>query len=96
MAPGRISSTLGFRVFDQALTLGARYTFTDGSSHLVRTPSKDYGTTDMFASYKFDDRVKGDFTVTKLFNRKYVQYLSSDPSPGLTVKFALAVKFAAK
>ncbi|SDR53168.1 hemoglobin/transferrin/lactoferrin receptor protein [Rhizobiales bacterium GAS113] len=96
VAPGRVSSTLGLRFLDQALTLGARYTFTERSSRLVTTPSKDYATADMFASYKFDERVRGDFTVTNLFNRKYVQYLSSDPSPGVTVKFALTVKFAAK
>ena len=31
-----------------------------------------------------------------IFDRKYVQYLNTDPSPGVTVKFALTVKFAAK
>ncbi|HMN70374.1 MAG TPA: TonB-dependent receptor [Rhodoblastus sp.] len=101
--PGRFSSTLGLRFFDQALTVGGRYTYVKevwsvacdpAATNALRCPG--YGTVDLFGNYKFDDRISADVSLLNIFNKTYTQYNSTLPSAGFTAKFALSVKFASK
>lgn len=94
VSPDRVSSTLGLRFLGDALTIGTRVTLVDSSRRNVPSPSKAYGLVDVFASYAVSERVKADVVVQNLFDKRYVPYLNSDASPGLTAKFALTVKFA--
>jgi len=94
--PDQVSTTLGLRFLDDKLTVGTRLTFVDDSKETVSNPTKGYGLVDLFASYQYSDRIRGDVIVKNVFDRQYTQYLNSEPSPGLTAKFALTVKFAAK
>ncbi len=94
--PNRISTTLGFRLLDSKLTLGTRLTLVDSSKEDVTNPTAGYGLVDLFASYRYDENISGDITIQNLFDRQYTQYLNSEPSPGLTAKFGLTVKFASR
>jgi hemoglobin/transferrin/lactoferrin receptor protein len=96
VAPNRLSSTLGLRFLDGALNLGGRVTFVSASPASVPTSSKSYELADLFASYKYNDKVSGTLTVTNLFNKQYTQFLNASPSAGLTVKFGLTMKLASK
>lgn len=91
--PYSIGSTLGLRFFDDKLTIGARWTYT-GAKKSGSTPSEDYHLVDLFASYKYNENVRADFSVQNLFDQQYVQYRHSAASPGLTAKGALTVRFA--
>lgn len=94
--PDQVSTTLGLRFLDDKLTIGTRLTFVDDSKKNVTNPTKGYGLVDLFASYQYSDRIRGDIIIKNVFDRQYTQYLNSDASPGLTAKFGLTVKFAAK
>lgn len=96
--PDRVSATLGLRFLDQSLTVGGRLTLVDrrldvpaGATILA---TKAYGLVDFFASYRVNDRIRADFIVQNAFDKRYTQYLNLLPSPGVTAKAALSVKFA--
>jgi hemoglobin/transferrin/lactoferrin receptor protein len=94
--PSRIASTLGFRFLDDKLTVGTRLTLVDSTKQTVANPEGGYGLVDLFASYQYNDDIRGDFVIENLFNRRYTEYLDNETSPGLTAKFALTVRFASK
>jgi len=96
VVPNRMSTTLGFRLLDDKLTVGTRLTIVDDSKRSVTNPTAGYGLVDLFASYRYDENISGDVTIQNLFDRRYTQYLNSEPSPGLTAKFGLTVKFASR
>ncbi|MBB4038811.1 hemoglobin/transferrin/lactoferrin receptor protein [Microvirga flocculans] len=96
VVPNRISTTLGLRLLDDKLTVGTRLTLVDDSKKNVANPTGGYGLVDLFASYRYDENISGDITIQNLFDRQYTQYLNSEPSPGLTAKFGLTVKFASR
>ncbi len=96
VTPNRLSTTLGFRLLDDKLTLGTRLTFVDDSEKNVTNPTKGYGLVDLFASYRYDENISGDITIQNVFDRQYIQYQNSQASPGLTAKFGLTVKFASR
>jgi hemoglobin/transferrin/lactoferrin receptor protein len=96
VVPNRMSTTLGFRLLDDKLTVGTRLTLVDDSRKNVTNPTPGYGLVDLFASYRYDENISGDVTIQNVFDRQYTQYLNSEPSPGLTAKFGLTVKFASR
>lgn len=102
VAPNRAMATLALRFLeDRSLTLGTRLTAVDASARNIPTsswikPSRGYVLADLFGSYRYSDQVSADLSLTNLFNRQYTQFLESEPSPGLTVKAGLTVRFAAK
>ncbi|GGC51708.1 TonB-dependent hemoglobin/transferrin/lactoferrin family receptor [Chelatococcus reniformis] len=100
--PNRVSSTIGFRLLDNRLTLGGRVTgvaaktrgdLPPGSAIL---PTKAYGLVDLFASYNYNDWLRADISIQNLFDKQYVQYLNYVASAGFQAKFGLTVKFASK
>ncbi|CAH1659138.1 TonB-dependent hemin, ferrichrome receptor [Hyphomicrobiales bacterium] len=96
VSPDRVSSTLGFRFFDDKLTVGTRLTLVDKTKKNVTNPEGGYGLVDLFASYQYNEDIRGDVVIQNLFDRQYTQYLNTEASPGLTAKFALTVRFASK
>ncbi|MCB8819319.1 TonB-dependent hemoglobin/transferrin/lactoferrin family receptor [Microvirga rosea] len=96
VAPNRFSTTIGFRFLDDKLTVGTRLTFVDDTKRTVTNPEKGYGLVDLFASYRYNENISGDVTIQNVFDRQYTQYQNSNPSPGLTAKFGLTVKFASR
>jgi hemoglobin/transferrin/lactoferrin receptor protein len=98
--PDRISTTLGFRLLGDRLELGTRLNLVDARTDLPKgakdRATKAYGLVDLFASYDLDDRVKAEFVVQNVFDKRYRQYLDALASPGLIAKAALSLKFATR
>ncbi|GJD49172.1 Hemin receptor [Methylobacterium crusticola] len=98
--PDRISATLALRLLDERLTVGTRLTLvaarTDVPAGTTLLATKGYGLVDLFASYQPNDRIRADFILQNAFDRRYVQYLNALPSPGLTAKAAISIKFATR
>ncbi|MFE1597251.1 TonB-dependent hemoglobin/transferrin/lactoferrin family receptor [Methylobacterium sp. ID0610] len=96
--PDRISTTLGLRFLGGDLTLGTRLTFVaprrDVPAGSTVLATRGYGLVDLFASYQATDRIRADFILQNAFDRRYTQYLNLLPSPGLTAKAAVSIKFA--
>lgn len=96
--PNKIGGTLAFRFFDDRLTMGVRGTAYDEkklpAGFTAALPGKPYGIVDVFASYKVNDKVRGDLVLENVFDKRYRPYLNGSYNPGFTAKFALTVKFA--
>ncbi|MGE3710233.1 MAG: TonB-dependent receptor, partial [Hyphomicrobiaceae bacterium] len=100
------SLTLGTRWFDEKLTLGGRLRyFSERAGEDVRlnngqfaaawSPWDETTLVDIFASYKFNDIVSLDFSMTNVFDRYYVEplNLAAIPGPGRTASLTLTGKF---
>jgi hemoglobin/transferrin/lactoferrin receptor protein len=103
--PYRASGTPGFRFLDDhSVVVGACFTAVGASPKNVPIaadggdplPTAGYGLVDLFASYAYNDRVSANFSVNNLRNREYTQFLNVEPSPGITVKGGITIKFAEK
>jgi hemoglobin/transferrin/lactoferrin receptor protein len=98
--PDRVSTTLGLRFLDNALTVGSRVTLVDRRPVLVPGASiistKGYALWDLFASYQVNDTVRADFVVQNILDKRYTQYLNSLPNPGTVAKVAVTMKFATR
>ncbi|MDP4021027.1 TonB-dependent hemoglobin/transferrin/lactoferrin family receptor [Methylobacterium sp. NEAU 140] len=98
--PDRISTTLGLRFLEGALTVGTRLTLVDSRRDVPAgttiLATKGYGIVDLFATYQANDRVRADFILQNAFDKRYTQYLNLLPSPGLTAKAAISIKFATR
>jgi hemoglobin/transferrin/lactoferrin receptor protein len=96
--PNRVSTTIGLRLLNGNLTLASRLTFVEARTGLpsgvTLSPTKAYGLVDLMATYVVNDHVKADFVLQNAFDKRYTQYLNALPSPGLTAKAAISIKFA--
>ncbi|WP_386692008.1 MULTISPECIES: TonB-dependent receptor domain-containing protein [unclassified Lonepinella] len=96
--------TLGTRLFDNKLDLGARYSYY-GKRYVPtlkltedRTSSIEwnaYSLVDLFASYQVTENLKVNFNVDNLFNRYYldVNNMGLNTAPGRTVRVNFDYKF---
>ena len=98
--PDRISATLGLRFLDGDLTVASRLTFVEARTDLPAgttiLATKAYGLVDLLASYVVNDGLRADFILQNAFDKRYTQYLNALPSPGLTAKAAISIKFATR
>lgn len=101
------SATLGARLFDKRLDLGARGTFmgqrtetppfnddtAQGFNRVV--PWHSYNLLDVYASWKHSDVVSVDFNIDNLTDRYYLDALSLGlvPAPGRTARLSLTLHF---
>lgn len=98
--PDRVSTTLGLRFLDNALTVGSRVTMVDSRTNTnpgtTILSTKAYALWDLFASYQVNDTIRADFVVQNILNKRYTQYLNLLPSPGTIAKVAVTMKFATR
>ena len=98
--PDRISTRVGLRFLAERLTVGTRLTLVDARADLpagaARRITKAYGLVDLFATYDIDSRLKADFIVQNVFDKRYRPYLDAFASPGLVAKAALSLAFATR
>jgi hemoglobin/transferrin/lactoferrin receptor protein len=100
------ATTVGVRVFDERLTLGARHTFVDKSiGDFVVDPSDfnpftllkwpSYHIVDLFAEWKIDEDFYFSLNADNITDRFYVDPLSNAilPAPGRTLRAGLTMKF---
>ncbi|CAM4308594.1 TonB-dependent receptor domain-containing protein [Kerstersia similis] len=100
------SFTLGTRLFDQKLTLGARGTFmgqrtnapefNDDTAHgfLKIIPWHSYKVFDFFANYKVNETVSIDFNIDNFTDRFYLDALGLGliPAPGRTARLGITLQ----
>ncbi len=98
-----VAVTAGARLFDQRLTLGARYTYTSGglvagtnstgTAGLASEGGKPYNLFDLFASVRVTDNLDLNMRVTNLFDTAYTPWLSTyGTGQGRTVHFGLQAR----
>lgn len=95
--------TVGTRWLDQKLIVGGRMTFAgpravgrkDVSSSTVNSDWNPYQVYDLFASYKFDDMVSFNVSVENVFDRYYLDAITTAlvPAPGRMMRLGATVKF---
>ncbi len=92
--PNRLIGTLGFRGYDGRLEFGTRVSLVGG-----KDKAEDFGfvgdpytLVDLFANWKFNERMMAGLVVENLFDRQYIEYLNGNPSPGFNAKASLSVK----
>lgn len=108
-APPRftITTTVGARFFDEALTVGARHRYVSGSvagvggldpndfSAGTQIPWPAFHVVDLFAEWKIDQHMTLTVNINNLFDRYYLDPLSNAnlPAPGRSARAALTAKF---
>jgi hemoglobin/transferrin/lactoferrin receptor protein len=86
-----MSTTIGTRLFDEKVNLGARYTKVVGSYPFV-----PYELFDIFGSYRINDAATVSFAIDNIFDEYYVDALSlgwargvnMQPAPGRTLRLS--------
>jgi len=93
--PYRITTTVGFRAFEESLTAGARVIAVGSKGEGASTGfiGEAYELVDLFAQWNINERATADLALNNIFDREYTQYLDADPSPGFNAKLSLTVKF---
>lgn len=66
------------------------------SAGAARRITKAYGLLDLFATYDIDSRLKANFIVQNVFDKRYRPYLDAFASPGRVAKAALSLAFATR
>ncbi|TDR89263.1 TonB-dependent hemoglobin/transferrin/lactoferrin family receptor [Enterovirga rhinocerotis] len=96
--PDRVGGTFGLRFLDNRLTVGTRVTYYDARRSINTTfPStKEYALVDLFASYQYNDWIRGDVVLANIGDVRYTRYLDALASPGFQARGALTIKFATR
>ena len=98
--PDKVAGTLGLRFLDRRLTVGTRIVYNDARKNVPASTlvpnTKPLALVDLFASYDYNDWVRGDVTLSNVFDKRYVKYLDLDRSPGFQARGALTFKFATR
>jgi hemoglobin/transferrin/lactoferrin receptor protein len=106
--PAQLATTLGARFFDRKVTVAVRWLAVDGKDQsdippgTTIPPSDGYSVVNLYADYRPNEDTILALNVDNLFNVYYAPYLNvttsgsavvPSPSPGLTVKGSLKVRF---
>ena len=93
--PYRVVATVGMRLLDERLVLGARANIVGAKSGAAVTgfSGERYETLDLFAQYEIREGFSANLALNNIFDRDYTQYLNADPSPGFNARAALTLKF---
>ncbi len=93
--PGRLAGTYGMRFDDNKLTTAVRWQHLCGVAENPSTgaPSKQYDLVGLTLAYQQNADTTWALVVDNLLNKFYVPYLQDLPSPGLTVKGSLQIRF---
>jgi len=89
--PNRMTATVGFRAFQEAVDVGARVTLVGGKDDAedFDYSGDPYQLLDLFLDWNIDDETELNFSINNVFDREYTQYLDLEPSPGLSARLAL-------
>jgi hemoglobin/transferrin/lactoferrin receptor protein len=104
--PQKLSTTVGFRAFDERLDAGVRVTWygkrdasdsslgSFGDSALVKAPS--FTRLDLYGSYAISEAATAYVNLNNVTDKKYTRYLAADASPGFVAKAGLKVRLGMK
>jgi hemoglobin/transferrin/lactoferrin receptor protein len=102
--PDQIAATLGVRLVDRKLTVSVRYAHVmaktvsdipdnDNNKTPDFNPTTAYNLVKLYIGYEPMPDVLTALTVDNLLNEQYTRYLDYLPSPGVTVKGSLKIRF---
>lgn len=96
--PDRVTATIGLRLLNKRMVVGARVHAVDHSDTDVGElgtffETGGYTLLDLFGSYQFNDWSALDVAINNVTDVRYRKYLDQDDSAGLQAKAALTVKF---
>jgi len=97
--PDQITTTFGFRMLDNKLTLAASWTAVaavteaDLPTNAVFEPTDSFNLVSLYAGYQPNPNTLWRLSVENLLDEQYTQYENFLPSAGLTVKAGLTVRF---
>lgn len=93
--PGVVSGTLGARFLNNKLLAAIRYQHVWGASENPATeePAEAYDLLGLTIAYEINKNVTASLIADNLLDEQYTPYLQNLPSPGLSIKGALKVRF---
>ncbi len=93
--PYRLAATYGMRFFDNKLTAAVRWQhlWDLPENPVTEAPQKAYDLVGLTFAYKPNEDTTWALVVDNLFNKFYVPYLQDLPSPGISVKGSLKIRF---
>jgi len=93
--PDRVAATYGMRFLDSKLTTALRWQHLWGVSEnpVTGSPTKPYDLVGLTLAYQPNPDTTWALVVDNLLNKYYVPFLQDLPSPGITVKGALKIRF---
>lgn len=104
--PDQVAGTLGVRMLEQKLTMSVRWAYvfakpasdipdSDGNGRPDIPATKAFNLVKLYIGYEPTPDILASFTVDNLLNEQYMRYLDYLPSPGITYKGSLRVRFGA-
>jgi hemoglobin/transferrin/lactoferrin receptor protein len=102
--PDQITTTAGVRLLDRKMTASVRWAHVtaetvgdvpdnDGNKVPDFNPTNPYNLLKFYFGYEPTPDILASFTVDNLLNEQYTRYLDFLPSPGVTVKGSLKIRF---
>ncbi len=97
--PDKVSTTVGFRFFEDKLVVGGRHTYAAAQKRLpnplprgVET-SDSYNLVDLFATYEHNRYFSTALTLKNIFDEQFTRFRSEDPSPGFSATISATINF---
>ena len=92
----QVAAQLGFRFFEDRLTVGGEVQYNGAPKG--NKAARDYTLVNAFASYKANDNLNLDFRVDNIFDVKYANPLNATTTstiyePGVTFKLGATMRF---
>lgn len=102
--PDKVVATVGFRLLDDKLVLGGRWTYADGqdrvpdpvnpaSLNIDETPTPSYSLVDLFATYEVNEDFSTALTLNNIFDNDYRIHRHEDLEPGFSAKLSATIRF---
>ncbi len=102
--PDKLVTTVGFRMMEEKLLLGGRWTYADGQDrvpaptdpsdpNIDETPTPSYNLVDLFATYEVNDTLQFGLTLNNIFDEQFRIHRHEDPEPGFNAKISATIRF---
>lgn len=95
--PDKLVTTIGFRTFEQRLTLGGRWHAVAGQDRVPAgvPASEGFNVVDLFVQYDHNDHLSLGANIDNVFDEQYTRYLNQSPSEGLSATIWVKGRFGA-
>jgi len=102
--PDKVVTTVGFRLLDEQLIVGGRWTYADAQNRLPdpvnpndlnidETPTPSYNLVDLFATYEVNENFSTSLTLNNIFDKQYRIHRHEEPEPGFNAKISATIRF---
>lgn len=102
--PDKLVTTVGFRMLEDKLTLGGRWTYASAQDRVPdaanpadptpdETPTPSYNLVDLFATYKVNENFSTALTLNNIFDEQYRIHRHEDPEPGFSAVLSATIRF---